>query len=257
MPEVQFEQRLAAFKAAMVQAKATEDDKGRLVQRVAMTVFGKHFRFSDPQYTKIYNAVPGIRSVKAELDGILASVTTHAANPGLAAIRKLDMITFYEKELQTRQQTLAKLAPAAQAAADALAASTSARYNATPPLSSEAVKGFLTADVPKHVVKAGARRSDYRSSHDQAEGNTFGASYKLDNTPYVLHLHVAGSGTHLSAMSVKSERNERGKSIVPNGWLEDTTLGNALKDSVGQAAENPRQIGLDRRDGIAATGRTW
>jgi hypothetical protein len=86
--------------------------------------------------------------------------------------------------------------------------------------------------------------------------NTFGASYTLDNTPFALHIHAAGSGTHLSHLSVKNGSNEFGPPVVPESAIPDP-LWEELVNGLNRAAENPRQIGLERRAGTAAPGRRW
>jgi hypothetical protein len=56
----------------------------------------------------------------------------------------------------------------------------------------------------------GQLRSYYRSQYDTDERGTYGFSYDLDNSPFAVHLHTAGSGTILSAVSIKSRADEHG-----------------------------------------------
>ncbi len=62
----------------------------------------------------------------------------------------------------------------------------------------------------RKTVNLGQLRSYYRSQYDTDERGTYGFSYDLDNSPFAVHLHTAGSGTILSAVSIKSRADEHG-----------------------------------------------
>ena len=258
-PDAIFQQRLSAFNAAAVKALADEADKYKTVARAGTAALGSKFRWEligQSMYSKIVATVPGMATVKANVEKMQADVAKYAAKVDLTTDKKLEMIDFYEKQLKTQQDVLAKIEPAAQAKINALVASAQAHY--TPIPSNEDVFEWLKVDVPKYLVNVGTRRSDYRSKFDTAESNTFGASYNLVNTPFVVHIHAAGSGTILSALSVKKGASETGKSVIPNGWFKgEPTLDEALRDRIARAPENPRTIALDRRDNIQAPGRSW
>lgn len=66
----------------------------------------------------------------------------------------------------------------------------------------------------RKYTELGALRAYYRSKHDQEEKATYGLSYDLNNTPLAVHLHSAGSGTMITAVSLKLRSNEYGQAIV-------------------------------------------
>jgi hypothetical protein len=71
----------------------------------------------------------------------------------------------------------------------------------------------LNANYRKYTA-LGDLRAYYRSSHDQSEKATYGLSYDLTNTPLAVHLHSAGSGTMITAVSLKKRSDEYGQAVV-------------------------------------------
>jgi hypothetical protein len=66
----------------------------------------------------------------------------------------------------------------------------------------------------RKYTELGALRAYYRSKHDQEENATYGLSYDLNNTPLAVHLHSAGSGTIITAVSLKLRSDEYGQAVV-------------------------------------------
>lgn len=71
----------------------------------------------------------------------------------------------------------------------------------------------IDANYRKYTA-LGDLRAYYRSKHDQEEKATYGLSYDLTNTPLAVHLHSAGSGTMITAVSLKRRDNEYGQAVV-------------------------------------------
>jgi hypothetical protein len=259
-PAAEFGLRLTAFNTAIAKTTEAESKKAWIVDGVGRAAFGPGFKgwatAAPAEYAKVWAKVPGVTAMKAALVGLRAQVKLHSENASLPAPRKLEMITWAEGELARHDATLAKIEAAAQARAAELSADTQGHYTGTPAPDQSKILAFLELDVPKRLVGVGARRSDYRSKFDKGEGNTFGASYTLNNSPFVVHIHSAGSGTILSAMSIKWLANEHGKSVLSDRQIPDPVK-DALTDGMARSAESPRQIGLDRRAGVRAPRRTF
>ena len=107
----------------------------------------------------------------------------------------------------------------------------------------------VAANYRKYTALGGLR-AYYRSKHDQEEKATYGLSYDLTDTPLAVHLHSAGSGTIITAVSLKLRSDERGQAVVFVKSLSSKSpslLANLVAD-IKSHGDSPRNVVLDIRD---------
>lgn len=110
----------------------------------------------------------------------------------------------------------------------------------------------LQADIAKRyrkTVMLGALRRYYKSDYDKEEQNSYGFSYSLENSPYAVHIHTAGSGTNVTAVSIKSRANELGYALIRAQDIADDLKARIVEDVVRSGRDSPKEIIADINSG--------
>jgi hypothetical protein len=116
--------------------------------------------------------------------------------------------------------------------------------------------GSLLAARYRTTAGIGALRRYYQSTHDKSEKNALGMSYDLDGTPFCVHFHTVGSGTGVTALSVKrgaSIQEEMQKPVLSERWFREDKAGPELegriKEDLGRRPDSPANVVADIKSG--------